>query len=268
MPRCARLRLGRRVMSRPNSATEPRSGASSPVMRLNNVVLPAPFGPMMRRRSPGSTLRLTSVGDPQAPERFAQIVDDERAHGCAPPRLRLLPPSAAPGRTGRAARAPGTRPSGMKITMATKIAPSMKFQRVDIGAHHVLDDDDERRTDHRTEQRPGAARDHHQQAFRRCGQRQRLRPDELVVIDEQNSGDGGQKAGKHEGAEPDHPDMVAERIHAARLVAGAAQSRAERRAHENRRQDKRDQKDDKRGAVEAASPRRAKIRTAPAASSR
>ena len=50
-----------RVMSRSNSAIEPLSGVSSPVIRLNSVVLPAPFGPMIKRRSPGATLRLTSA---------------------------------------------------------------------------------------------------------------------------------------------------------------------------------------------------------------
>src|SRR5207249_858064 len=46
-------------MSRSKSVTEPASGASSPVIRLKSVVLPAPLGPMMSRRSPGSTTRLT-----------------------------------------------------------------------------------------------------------------------------------------------------------------------------------------------------------------
>src|SRR5262245_43113563 len=46
-------------MSRSNSDTEPASGESSPVIRLNSVVFPAPLGPMMSRRSPGSTDRLT-----------------------------------------------------------------------------------------------------------------------------------------------------------------------------------------------------------------
>ena len=36
------------------------SGRNSPVIRLNSVVLPAPFGPMISRRSPGSTARFTS----------------------------------------------------------------------------------------------------------------------------------------------------------------------------------------------------------------
>src|SRR5262249_7036448 len=54
-------RQANRVMSRPNNETDPLSAGSSPVIRLNNVVLPAPFGPMINRRSPGSTARLTFV---------------------------------------------------------------------------------------------------------------------------------------------------------------------------------------------------------------
>ena len=49
-----------------------------------------------------------------------------------------------------------------------------------------------------------------------------------------NTGDGGEQSGEHEGAEPDHPDVEAERIHAPRLIAGAGERGAERRAHEDR----------------------------------
>ena len=43
-----------RFTSSPNQA-EPRSGRVRPVMTSIIVVLPAPFGPMMQRSSPGST---------------------------------------------------------------------------------------------------------------------------------------------------------------------------------------------------------------------
>src|SRR5829696_6907561 len=57
----ARLRAGDAVTSRPNSSTEPAVGGNSPEIRLNSVVLPAPFGPRMARRSPGLTSRSTSL---------------------------------------------------------------------------------------------------------------------------------------------------------------------------------------------------------------
>src|SRR5436853_504092 len=72
MPRWARRRLGTRVMSWSNSRIVPLSGASSPVMRLNKVVLPAPFGPMINRRSPGSTAKPTSAVTRRPPQDFGR----------------------------------------------------------------------------------------------------------------------------------------------------------------------------------------------------
>src|SRR6516165_2430075 len=55
------MRSGVRLVTwRPASVTAPEDGGISPLMILNSVVLPAPLGPMMARRSPGSTDRLTS----------------------------------------------------------------------------------------------------------------------------------------------------------------------------------------------------------------
>jgi len=56
-PKCARRRPGSRVMSSPSKRIVPPSTEYSPVIKLNNVVLPAPFGPMMSRRSPVSTVK-------------------------------------------------------------------------------------------------------------------------------------------------------------------------------------------------------------------
>src|SRR5688572_11863455 len=47
------------VMSRPSRSTEPVSARRWPVMRLKNVVLPAPLGPMMAAICPRATPRLT-----------------------------------------------------------------------------------------------------------------------------------------------------------------------------------------------------------------
>src|SRR5688500_556128 len=56
----ARSRAGVAVMSALNSSTVPEVGGNSPEIRLNSVVLPAPFGPRIARRSPGRTSRSTS----------------------------------------------------------------------------------------------------------------------------------------------------------------------------------------------------------------
>ena len=99
-------------------------------------------------------------------------------------------------------------------------------------------------------------------------ERHRLRADELVVVDEQDAGDAAQQAGEQAGPEADHPDVVAERVHAPRLVARAAQAAPNgERTNVAARRD-REQKDDQRRVVEAAAPRRARGRTAPAGSPR
>src|SRR5947209_1763505 len=56
-PRPARVRRngGSPVMSEPSSSTRPDVGRSRPEMRLNSVVLPAPFGPITASSSPSRT---------------------------------------------------------------------------------------------------------------------------------------------------------------------------------------------------------------------
>ena len=53
MPSAVRRWLGQDVTSLPNSSTCPDVAGKIPLMRLNSVVLPAPFGPMIALRSPG-----------------------------------------------------------------------------------------------------------------------------------------------------------------------------------------------------------------------
>src|SRR6516165_4092541 len=71
------------------------------------------------------------ASDAQSAERFGEPVDDQSAHCRGPAaigKFDLAP--ALPRQIERVSRAtPGTRPSGMNTTIATKIAPSIKFQR-------------------------------------------------------------------------------------------------------------------------------------------
>src|SRR6185312_9193994 len=72
-------------------------------------------------------------GDTQAAEGFDQVAQLERAHPALPPPVRSAAAARGPRRRDQAHRhsrtEPGTKPSGMKMTMATKIAPSTRFQR-------------------------------------------------------------------------------------------------------------------------------------------
>ena len=49
------------AMSLPSNRIAPEFGGSWPLIVLKQVVLPAPFGPIMARNSPGATLKLTSL---------------------------------------------------------------------------------------------------------------------------------------------------------------------------------------------------------------
>src|SRR5215218_3150605 len=155
MPRCGRRRLGTLVMSWPSRWTEPLSGVSSPVMRLNRVVLPAPFGPMIRRRSPGSTLRLTSVVTRSPPNALQSLLmesaviarpgasrswlglraagDDDAAP--AAERAPALPPQP---------HGAGHQPLRHQNHDGDEDRAKQEIPALDVSAHHVLDDDDQR----------------------------------------------------------------------------------------------------------------------------
>src|SRR3984885_7812699 len=69
MPIAARRWGGEPVMSLPSNNTVPRSGLSTPVMRLKRVVLPAPFGPTTDTTSPAPTENDTSLTAYKPPKR-------------------------------------------------------------------------------------------------------------------------------------------------------------------------------------------------------
>src|SRR3974390_883912 len=74
-------------------------------------------------------IEIDVIGDVQAAERLAEAREGERAHGLASVATTL------PGKlffrhiSCHSRALPGTRPSGIIMTIATKIAPSRKFQR-------------------------------------------------------------------------------------------------------------------------------------------
>ena len=97
-------------MSRPSNRIEPAVGANRPLTRLKNVVLPAPFGPMIARNSPGSMVRDTLVDGDQAAETLRCALDLKQGHAFAP--VRSMP------RT----------PRGKKRTTSTNTSPITDIQ--------------------------------------------------------------------------------------------------------------------------------------------
>jgi hypothetical protein len=62
-----------RAKSRPKSSTLPDVGLSNPLMRLRNVVLPAPLGPMMPRKLPSVDLEADFGEDVHSPDPESQV---------------------------------------------------------------------------------------------------------------------------------------------------------------------------------------------------
>src|SRR5712691_317110 len=60
------------VMSPPLNRIWPDDGRRTPVRQLKKVLLPAPFGPMIARISPGATARLTLLSARNPPKRTAR----------------------------------------------------------------------------------------------------------------------------------------------------------------------------------------------------
>ena len=55
----------------------PAVGGKSPVMQLNNVVLPAPFAPSIARRSPASMVEIDAVERDERTEDAAHALERE-----------------------------------------------------------------------------------------------------------------------------------------------------------------------------------------------
>src|SRR3989304_2790057 len=85
----------------------PSEGRTSPLIKLNSVVLPAPFGPIRATISPSPTPKLTPLRTRRPPKRLPTSVPSRRIGpmgspfrsqgrgGCqrTPPRLRRAPPA-------------------------------------------------------------------------------------------------------------------------------------------------------------------------------
>ena len=110
-------------MSVPNSFIWPELGRMSPLIWLNSVVLPAPFGPIISRRSPGRIASDTSCVTTRPPNAFFRPTIssarlEEGAFIAIPSAMRAI---------NRVT--PGTMPAGITSTMNRKTSPSSMFQR-------------------------------------------------------------------------------------------------------------------------------------------
>ena len=70
------------VISQPLKKIWPEEGAIAPVIRLKNVVLPAPLGPMMDRISPFATRKLTPLTAARPPKRRDRFSVRNTSYDC------------------------------------------------------------------------------------------------------------------------------------------------------------------------------------------
>ena len=96
----------------------PVSAGSTPVTRLKNVVLPAPFGPISAWMSPGRDARAHVVERVEAAEALGQPFDREADAGCVSHLAALL-------RAGDSRRSESrvNSPSGRTIIMTISTMP-------------------------------------------------------------------------------------------------------------------------------------------------
>src|SRR5262245_43179631 len=158
------------VMSRPRKLTRPESGVSRPVIRLKNVVLPAPFGPMMACSPPEGSSKWTSSTARRPPKDLLR-----------PSVLSTMPVTAGPPwqRSGRA-RSPlavaGKKPLQQPDQSVGCIPHHEDHDRADcqqivlpVDREFLTQHDQHSGAEHGPEQRTGAADDRPDHAFARNG---------------------------------------------------------------------------------------------------
>ena len=104
-------------MRAPSNAMVPSSGANTPAIRLNSVVLPAPFGPITAKIAPSGTANVTSA-TARSPLKFFETL--ATSSNAAMSRLRLV--GASWSRRSRRASG-GQMPSGSTITTSSRQRP-------------------------------------------------------------------------------------------------------------------------------------------------
>src|SRR4029450_8957952 len=127
------------------------------------------------------------------------------------------------------ARKAGDEPVGHEDDNENEDGAEDEVPALDVGAGYVLDHDDKAGAHYRTEEGAGASGDHHEERLGGGGEGHRLWADDLVVVEIVQAGHPGPQPREQERDEADHPDVVAERVHAPRLVAGPPPRPAERR---------------------------------------
>src|SRR5947207_5549363 len=205
IPICATRCTGRPVIFSPAKNTSPAWGLSTLVMRLNTVDLPAPFGPITARVSPGSSARLTPSTATSAPKR------------------RTRPRHSSSGIF------PDQAPDALGREQHERHEHRAEDERPEVGDLRklVLEEDEEHAAEDRSYERAGATDHHHDEHVPRGEPEEEFRrgvPGEAGV---ERAGESAEAVGENDGRNLVGARVVAERNGLGLVLADAVVHRAE-----------------------------------------
>src|SRR5579871_3668677 len=187
------------VTSRPLTRTRPAVGCRWPVIRLNSVDLPAPFGPITAAISPSATARSTSDTARKPPKDFER-----------PRTSSKLTPSCLAAKPRDASRQTADNSAGEDEQQDQKYDPEHERPVLGVGRDLLIEQYERRGADHRSPEVIDAAEnghDHHLGRFRPVDE---VGKDAAIEDAEQGSGNAGKAAGNHEGGEFVSADVQAD----------------------------------------------------------
>src|SRR5215212_8554772 len=212
MPRRHTSSGGSRSIPTPWNAMRPWSGLNTPAIRLNNVVLPAPFGPITAKTAPSGTEKLTSA-TARRPWKFFETLVTSRSTVISA--LRRF--AALQAQQPRNRRPDSVRQDHHHQQEADAIEHTLGARRIKAEIRQQLlqafrNPGEQERTDHRPEQRADAADDGTQDDLDRAQDEERLLRKQIVVIERIKHAGWS----RHARRDDDGDHLVAERVDAER----------------------------------------------------
>ena len=205
----SRATAARRFAGR-GSCTLPAVGSSTPVIRLNIVLLPAPFGPISATISPARTSSDMSLTATRPPKCLRALVDLQQ-HLARGRHVALRERAAPPAGPTRALRATGSQrasaghsPSRARCSSSTISTPNTMISKLPAcpticgrrSCSHCLEDREDRRADQRAPDVARAADHGHEQVLDAGVQRERRRVDEALHVRVQPARHAGEQRGE------------------------------------------------------------------------
>src|SRR5262245_26119487 len=203
------------VTSRPLNSTRPASGTRCPVIKLNSVVFPAPFGPMIALIAPWATLKLT----PPIAWKPSKLFRRSRASSIGAP---------ADGPLSEGDR--GARQSPREHEQQEdQDDPEDQGPVLRVRDDLLVEPDEDQRAERRAIERAHAAEQRHDQDLGGLGPVGEVREDAAVEDAEQAARDAGEGAGEDEGGQLVAAHVDADELGALGILADRREEAPERR---------------------------------------